>query len=283
MNQPHDITISDQGNLMVADFYNRRIVHFTTAGEFLKHPTVSDHPEHIANLSNGLLGTSRDNRVELYDENSDRLKIWYKPGGGTSAIGSMPNGTIVCLNSNNDSILFYKPTYRTVRRNDSLEIPLPEVLSVVQPDNSNNLQVTYRINDADSTHVSARLLGFVDGGNDLSKVIIPTSFIGSTDGKLDDNVTTNQEHNITWNVGADWSVGFGELEVAIMAKDDRNLLNLHFLTLPGTDGNSTELKINRSPITDTDLLDLWYWLLATGDSGIQLNGTSITPVDWFST
>ena len=234
MNQPHDITISDQGNLMVADFYNRRIVHFTTAGEFLKHPTVSDHPEHIANLSNGLLGTSRDNRVELYDENSDRLKIWYKPGGGTSAIGSMPNGTIVCLNRNNDSILFYKPTYRTVRRNDSLEIPLPEVLSVVQPDNSNNLQVTYRINDADSTHVSARMLGFVDGGNDLSKVIIPTSFIGSTVGKLDDNVTTNQEHNITWNVGADWSVGFGELEVAIMAKDDRNLLNLHFLTLPGT-------------------------------------------------
>ena len=278
MNQPHDITISDQGNLMVADFYNRRIVHFTTAGEFLKHPTVSDHPEHIANLSNGLLGTSRDNRVELYDENSDRLKIWYKPGGGTSAIGSMPNGTIVCLNRNNDSILFYKPTYRTVRRNDSLEIPLPEVLSVVQPDNSNNLQVTYRINDADSTHVSARILGFVDGGNDLSKVIIPTSFIGSTVGKLDDNVTTNQEHNITWNVGADWSVGFGELEVAIMAKDDRNLLNLHFLTLPGNDGNSTELKINRSPITDTDLLDLWYWLLATGDSGIQLNGTSITPV-----
>ena len=278
MNQPYDITFSDQGNLMVADFYNRRIVHFTTAGEFLKHPTVSDHPEHIANLSNGLFATTRGSRIDLYDENSVRVKYWNKPGGGTSAVGSLLNGTIVCLNRNNDSILFYKPTYRTVRRNDSKEVPLPEVLSVVQPDNSNNLQVSYRINDADSTHVSVRMLGFVDGGNDLTKVIIPNSFVGSTVGKLDDNVSTNQEHNITWNVGADWGVGFGELEVAIMAKDDRNLLNLHFLTLPGTDGNSTELKINRSPITNTDLLDLWYWLLATGDSGIQLNGTSITPV-----
>jgi hypothetical protein len=48
--------------------------------------------------------------------------------------------------------------------------------------------------------------------------------------------------------------------------------------LPGIDGNSTELKINRSPITDTDLLDLWYWLIASGDSGIQLDGPSIKPM-----
>ena len=278
MNQPHDITFSDQGNLMVADFYNRRIVHFTTSGEFLRNYPLSEHPERIANLNNGLFGMARSNRIDLYDENSERLKILYKPGGTASAFQSLTDGTIAWIDYNHRKILFYKPTYRTVRRNDSLEIPLPEVLSVVQPDNSNNLQVTYRINDSDSTHVSARMLGFIDGGNDLSKVIIPTSFIGSIVGKLDDNVSTNQEHNITWNVGADWSVGFGELEVAIMAKDDRNLLNLHFLTLPGIDGNSTELKINRSPITDTDLLDLWYWLIASGDSAIQLDGPSIKPM-----
>jgi hypothetical protein len=37
-------------------------------------------------------------------------------------------------------------------------------------------------------------------------------------GKLDANVTTNQVHTVTWNAGADWNVGFGELEMAILAK-----------------------------------------------------------------
>ena len=112
------------------------------------------------------------------------------------------------------------------------------------------------------------MLGFIDGGNDLSKIIVPKTFVGSIAGKLDANVSTNQDHNVTWNVGADWSVGYGELEVAILAKDDRDLLNLHFLTLPATDSNSTELKISRSPLTNTDLLNVWYWLLANDEAGI---------------
>jgi hypothetical protein len=59
--------------------------------------------------------------------------------------------------------------------------------------------------------------------------------------------------------------------MAVLAKDDRDLLNLHFLTLPATDSNSTELKINRSPITDTDLLNVWYWLIASGHTGFRFD------------
>ena len=138
------------------------------------------------------------------------------------------------------------------------------------------------INDADSSSVQAALLGFIDGGNNLSKLIIPRTFVGSTAGKLDANVTTNQNHTVTWNAGADWNVGFGDLEMAVLAKDDRDLLNLHFLTLPATDSNSTELKINRSPLTDADLLNLWYWQLATGDASIEhlpLNSSVNKPLD----
>ena len=123
------------------------------------------------------------------------------------------------------------------------------------------------------------MLAFVDGGNDLSKVIIPSVFSGSIVGKLDDNVSTNQEHSVAWNVGEDWSAGFGELQVEILAKDNRNLLDLHFLSLPvGGDGNASNLIINRSPLTDTDFLSVWYWLLATGDTGIELIGSSIVPI-----
>jgi hypothetical protein len=267
----HDIAISDQGNVMVADYNNRRIIHFTPEGEFLRHYTTNNNPMFVGNLPHGLTAISRDSRIEIYDENGDLIKGWHKAGGSSSAFDSYSDGTIVWLDINTDKILFYKPTYRTVRPPQSKEIPLPEVLRVEQPDNTNNLEITFRINDMDSPSVEARMIAFIDGGNDLSKVIIPKTFTDSITGKLDHNVSTNQNHTVSWNVGADWSVGFGELEVAILAKDDRDLINLHFLTLPANDSNSTELKINRSPITDNDMLNVWYWLLAKGETDFEFN------------
>ena len=222
----------------------------------------------IGNLNNGLIGTSRSSTFYLYDDDGLMLKSWTKTGSSSSAFECLPDGTIVWLDYNYDKLLFYKPTYRTVRPPVSKEVPQAEVLSVEQAANTNHLEISFRINDADSSHVNAKMLGFIDGGNDLSKVIVPKTFVGSIAGKLDANVSTNQDHNVTWNVGADWSVGYGELEIAILAKDDRDLLNLHFLTLPATDSNSTELQISRSPLTNTDLLNVWYWLLANDDAGI---------------
>jgi hypothetical protein len=268
MNQPHDIAFSDQGNVMVADFYNRRVVHFSKAGEFIKHDSFNNHPETISNLRHGLTAVTRGSQMFILDDDGDVIKSWSRPGQ-TAIHDVLADGTIVWVNYNYSKIEFYKPTYRTVRPPLSKEVPLPEVISVVQPNNTNHLEVTYRINDADSSFVNAKMLGFIDGGNDLSQVIVPKTFVGAIAGKLDDNVSTNQTHTVTWNVGADWSVGFGELEVAILAKDDRDLLNIHFLTLPANSTNSAELQISRSPLTDTDLLNVWYWLLATGDTGIE--------------
>ena len=268
MNQPHDIDFSDQGNVMVADFYNRRIVHFTKSGEFVKHDSYNNHPETISNLRHGLTAVTRGTQVYILDDDGDVVKQWSRPGS-TGTHDVLADGTIVWINYDYDKIEFYRPTYRTVRPPVSKDIPLPELISVVQPDNTNHLEITYRINDTDSSHVNAKMLGFIDGGNDLSQVIVPKTFVGAIAGKLDDNVSTNQTHTVTWNVGADWSVGFGELEVAILAKDDRDLLNIHFLTLPANSTNSAELQISRSPLTDTDLLNVWYWLLATGDTGIE--------------
>ena len=45
------------------------------------------------------------------------------------------------------------------------------------------------------------------------------------------------------------------------------------LTLPATDSNSTELKINRSPITNDDLLKVWYWLIASEDANVTHSGS----------
>ena len=278
INQAIDVTTTPDGNIAVLDYINRRIVYFNTSGQFIKHHSTHSHEEFIETLHNGLIATTRGNQISIYDANGDRIKYWSKSGGTSSAITSLPDGSIAWVNYNTDKINLYRSTYRTIRPKASKEIPFPEVISVIQQQGTNLLDVTFRINDIDSTHVHAAMLGFVDGGNDLSKVIIPQTFVGSIAGKLDSNVTTNQNHTVTWNAGADWNVGFGELEMAILAKDDRDLLNIHFLTLPSTDSNSTTLEISRSPLTNSDLLNLWYWLLATGNSEISFQGGTISPV-----
>ena len=55
-------------------------------------------------------------------------------------------------------------------------------------------------------------------------------------------------HTVTWDAKADWNVSYGNVELAVVAQDDRELMNFHFLTLPATDSNSTPLKISRSPV-----------------------------------
>ena len=61
----------------------------------------------------------------------------------------------------------------------------------------------------DSPSVEARMIAFMV--EMISQFIIPKTFTDSITGKLDHNVSTNQNHTVSWNVGADWSVGFGGL------------------------------------------------------------------------
>ena len=81
--------------------------------------------------------------------------------------------------------------------------PCLKCSSVVQREGTNLLDINFTINDSNDSKVQAAMLAFVDGGNDLSKVIIPSVFSGSIAGKLDDNVSTNQDHSVAWNVAED--------------------------------------------------------------------------------
>ena len=278
-NNPMDMDWDDEGHLVVVDHSNRRLVHITTSGQFIRQYTTPNHEHFISNLNNGLLLLTRNNNLGVYDLKGARLKEWHDNQLSAAKTTSLVDGGFVRVSNFSKSLKIYRSTYRNLRLDSNDGIPLPEVLSVVQREGTNLLDINFTINDSNDSKVEAGMLAFVDGGNDLSKVIIPSVFSGSIVGKLDDNVSTNQEHSVAWNVGEDWSAGFGELQVEILAKDNRNLLDLHFLSLPvGGDDNASNLIINRSPLTDTDFLSVWYWLLATGDTGIELIGSSIVPI-----
>ena len=270
-NQPVDLALNDDGSLAVLSHGNSRLINLTLSGQYLSHWSTTGGSMYLANLNNGLMGISWSHYIGVYENNGYRVKHWNKGSNYNSSFVGLDDGTILVLDRQDDEFMHYKPTFRTVRTPNSKEIPFPEIISVNQMEGTNYLEITFRINDADSSHVEAALLGFVDGGSDFSKIIVPESFIGSITGKLDNNVSTNVQHTVVWNAAADWSVGFGEIEMAVLAKDDRDLLNLHFLKLPATDTNSTELVINRSPLQDSDLLPLWYWQLAKGSTSIAHN------------
>jgi sugar lactone lactonase YvrE len=275
--RPMGLGFNASGELLVADFGNSRIQVIDATGTFL---WKSNHNAFggLRSLSlsrDGLIllgGRYRlrilDNRGHLIHEIERQAPSYHDPENFTP-VAFAPDGSFRYFHGN-DVIRHYKRTYRTLRPIPSKEMALPEIVSVAQRAGTHYLDVSYRIHDLDSPQASARLLAFVDGGNDLDSVIVPKTFVGGVTGKLDDNVSTGQIHTVTWNAGTDWNASFGEVEMEILAKDENNLLNLHFLNLPGTDSNATQLKISRSPVTDADLLDLWFWLLASGSNDLNV-------------
>jgi hypothetical protein len=69
---------------------------------------------------------------------------------------------------------------------------------------------------------------------------------------------------VTWNPASS-GLFSGDLVFEALARDDRpKLIDLDFITLPGT----TPLTISRSPLLNADFRTLWAWLLATGDAAL---------------
>ena len=295
LNGPTSLDVDAGGRVYVADYHNKRIVVFDSLGAFKFSKSIpAQHSSFIQVnsvklLHSGLISVGgetngfdqKDDYLVLRDKELNLFKKYNfgrESGTTWSPSTDFEDGTIVYAHRSSKNLIFLKQTYRTIRPNPSKDAPLPEVISVTQPAGTNHLEVKYRITDADSAKVKAGLLAFKDGGNDLTKVIVPKTFVGSVAGKLDENTTTGVVHTVTWDAKADWNVSYGNVELAVVAQDDRDLMNFHFLTLPGTETNSTELKISRSPVDHPDFLNAWYTLLALGDEGITLENGRINFV-----
>jgi hypothetical protein len=293
-NDPKGLDVDDSGDIYVADSQNARMCVFSELGEYklsvthsLYNSSSTTRITGVKVLPNGLIGTFGEYNFQksvfrMREKNGDLAKeinfYWPNNQGGVSPGDQFKDGRVVMFDMAYKKLVFFKQTYRVHRPTPSKDAPLPEVISVTQPAGTNHLEIKYRITDADSAKVKAGLLAFKDGGNDLTKVIVPKTFVGSIAGKLDENTTTGTIHTVTWDAKTDWNVTYGDIEVAVVAQDDRDLMNFHFLTLPATDNNSTELKISRSPIVQSDFLNAWYTLLALGDEGITLENGQIKIV-----
>ena len=144
------------------------------------------------------------------------------------------------------------------------------------------MDVVYRVNDPDDTTVKVRTLAFVDGVRSFAKVLRPVTFVENTASNVGDAVTTNADHTLTWNVGADWNIDLGQVKFEVLARDGRGLLPFDWISIPAAGGNPA-VTVSKNAPTDDEVLNALFWQYADGDSGLVveagvLKGTASSGV-----
>jgi len=234
-----------------------------------------------------VLKAGPDGRIYNFNGGDRRIRAFtdltLAPDFNISA-ASIPQAGCMAITGKGDLILIgdnkvyiYRSCFRTMGPLVRNAIPIPRVEKVAQRVNSTLVDVDYRVTYRDDTTVQVAALALISGDETLNNVVPIRTLLDGTASNVGSNVAANATHRITWDAGADWGVDFGNVTVNIFAKDGRQgLMDIHFLHMP-FDGGTT-LVINRYPIFQKDLLNVWYWLLATGDSRISLASGEIRGV-----
>ena len=278
---PHGLAIAPNGNLAVADAGNGRIQIFDKDGDYLhkfSYPNwgwAAGRAYRLAHKSDGLLFVSGNNdyfgdRILVCSADGIIIKEWAQ---SWCPMAETKSGDLIAAHGDR-VVRVWKRTFRTVHPEPANALPLPTIVAQQRRPGTALVDVDYTVKDADNTTVQTAALAFKNGGNSLADVIPISSFAEGTGSKLGANIATGQTHRFTWDVARDWSTDFGEVQLEILAKDGRDLLNLDFIQIPAS-GDEAALKISRSPLTDNDFLSVWYWLIATGDPGIRFENGAI--------
>jgi hypothetical protein len=155
-------------------------------------------------------------------------------------------------------------------------LPQPVILKVSQVPGSTVVDVDYTVTDTDSATVETQMVAFTGGTRSLSALVLPRTFPSGKTGVLGAGVPTGMPLRVSWDAAADIpGLNFTTLAFEVIAKDDRELVGAHYVTIPEDATNPTPLKISNSPVQEADLFDLWLWLLAQGDTRVSLSAAKV--------
>ena len=231
--------------------------------------------------------SSADGLILFADFSNGSLRVfdaYFSELAGANSIGNFGGSTFgslaiskrgnVFVLSNRTQIVVYEREYSNVQ-NSLLPpaIPQPIVLAAAQRAGTSWMDIDYQVTDADSATVTTALLAFKNGGTTLTDAVVMSTFQEGTGANVGLNIATGVSKHLTWNMAADWTVDFAQVQVEALAKDSRSLLGIHWITVPASGGNPA-IQVSAGPITDGVLLDVWFWLVARHQPGIALsNGT----------
>ncbi len=242
-------------------------------------------PASIALSKDGLLGVGIDHEYYGFGYSTTSILAPSDSNQGVAggAFGSGNAPRYVAFSSRGDlfivegtQVTVYEREYSNVQ-NSLLPpaIPQPEVISAAQRPGTSWMDINYQVTDADSATVTTGVLAFTNGGTTLNDAVVMNTFMENTGANVGSNITTGVIKHLTWNMAADWTVDFAQVQVEALAKDNRSLLGIHWITIPASGGNPS-IQVSAAPISDGVLLDVWLWLVATHQAGISLNNGTIT-------
>ncbi len=156
------------------------------------------------------------------------------------------------------------------------DIPQPEVTKVAQRTGTTLVDVDYRVIDTDSATVETAMVVYT-GTPSLANLLLPTALLEGTDANLSATIATNTLHRVTWDAAADWNVDTGSIQVEILAKDDRGLHPIRWVTYPG-EGGDPDLTISAEPLLSSELYALWVWFIAKRDPALSLVAGQVVGV-----
>jgi hypothetical protein len=136
------------------------------------------------------------------------------------------------------------------------------------------MDVVFRVVDYDNPTAKVRALAFKEGVRSFSNIIKPTTFVEGTASKIGNEVPTNEDHTLTWDVAADWNVDLGQLKFEVLALDSKGLLPFNGITIPAANGRS-ELKINQAGISDSHVLNGLFWMYADGHPDMAITNGNL--------
>ncbi|MDF7822642.1 6-bladed beta-propeller [Pontiellaceae bacterium B12227] len=272
----------DRQYVYVADSYalqigNRRIQVFDKEGNFIRMWNFPwTLPGCLAVDENNvyLTGGNPGSWIFIFDKQGNELDVFSDGSFNNIAVVNpytyVTTGTL-------GLIRVFKRVNRTLGELEQNAPPLGSILNVVQREGTRILDIDYLVSDPDDTNLTVYTSAFfIEPGAvpSLDNVIPMHSFIEGTATNQGGNIGTEKTYRLSWDMETD-GVGnhisdYGNLKVSLLVHDNRDHLDLHLLHLPAI-GTNEALVINRTPLFDPDLLPVWFWWLASGDTNISLS------------
>jgi hypothetical protein len=154
-------------------------------------------------------------------------------------------------------------------------IAQPAIREVSQRAGTNIIDIKVEIIDADDDNATLGILVAIDGEfNNPNKWIIPQGWVDYSENQIGSPISTNVVHTFSWDVKQDWAEQTGSLEFEVFSQTGSRTkpIDVHYLTLPLSDGN---LTISRSPIKDAEMVNYLKYLLVSGQGGLSLSAGKI--------
>ena len=261
-NNPRAIAVSPDGFV-----YTNSYKIFKSNGSY--HGNGKETP--YASSFDGILAWSQNDswNLELTKDSA------YIPGNNPyrfyNGVAFSRDGRVFAWSSETRKIRRYTREYKSaVNFLNPLPLPQPLILSAAQRAGTSLVEVSYRVTDTDSSTVHTGLLAFRDGGQNLTSCVAMKTFVENTASHVGINQPVDSMRSVVWNMAADWAIDFANIRVEALAKDARNLLGIHWITVPAS-GGEPAIQVSYKPVTHDDYRDLWFWFLATGQDVALVN------------